>query len=124
LAALHSGFPLFLGAVCALLVAVSLGIAAEEFMHWPLERRRAPAEVHFISSLGAFLVIGQVVVLIWGNDPQVLRTSIDAVYEAAGLRATQGQIIGAVVALIALGGIFAWLRWTQVGLRFRAMSSN
>jgi len=83
LGALHAGFPWYLGVSCAVLAAVSLGLAVEEFIHWPLERRRAPAEVHFISSLGAFLVIGQVVVLIWGNDAQVLRTGVDAVYDVA-----------------------------------------
>jgi len=124
LGALHAGFPWYLGVSCAVLAAVSLGLAVEEFIHWPLERRRAPAEVHFISSLGAFLVIGQVVVLIWGNDAQVLRTGVDAVYDVAGLRVTGGQVVGAVVAIAMLTATFAWLRWTTIGLQFRAMASN
>jgi branched-chain amino acid transport system permease protein len=124
LAALRAGLPWFVGATCAVLAAIALGLAAEELVHWPLERRRAPPEVHFISSLGAFLVVGQVVVLIWGNDAQVFRTGIDSVFAVAGLRVTSGQLIGAGVALAALAGTFAWLHRTEVGLQFRAMSSN
>lgn len=124
LGALHIGAPWFLGVVCAALIAIALGLIGEELMHWPLERRRAPAEVHLIASLGAFLVIGQTVVLIWGNDAQALRTGADVVYEFAGLRVTGGQVVGALVAVAALAGTFAWLRWSDVGLQFRAMASN
>jgi branched-chain amino acid transport system permease protein len=118
------GLPWYVGAGCAMLAAVVLGGAAEQLIHWPLERRQAPAEMHFIASLGAFLVIGQIVVLIWGNDAQVLRAGVDVVYAFAGLRLTGGQVIGAVVSVAALAGTFAWLRGTDVGLQFRAMASN
>lgn len=124
LGALHVGMPWFAGAACAVLAAVVAGLATEELMHWPLDRRRAPPEVHFISSLGAFLVLGQVVVLVWGNDAQVLRAGIDTVFAAGGLRVTAGQVIGAGVAIAALAGVFAWLHWTDVGLQFRAMAGN
>lgn len=124
LAALRFGLPWYAGAGGAIAAAVGLGFAAEAIVHWPLERRRAPAEVHFISSLGAFLVIGQIVVLIWGNDAQILYTGVDTVYEVAGLRATAGQLIGAIVAATALAGTFAWMRWSDVGLQFRALASN
>lgn len=123
-AALAFGLPWFVGVGFAVAAAVALALAAEELMHWPLERRRAPSEVHFISSLGAFLVIGQVVVLIWGNDAHALRTGVDAVYEMDGLRATAGQVISALVAIAILVGTFAWLHWTEIGLQFRAMASN
>lgn len=124
LGSLHSGFHWALGGLFALLVAAALGIGAEEFIHWPLVRRRAPDEVHFISSLGAFLLIGPITVLIWGNDPKVFRTGIDAIFEFDGLRVTGGQAIGVVVASVGLAGTFAWLRWTEVGLQFRALASN
>ena len=124
LAALHAGTPWFIGVSCAMLAAAAAGLAAEELLHWPLERRRAPPEIHFISSLGAFLVIGQFIVLVWGNDAQVLRTGVDAVYAAGGVRMTAGQAIGAGVAISAIACTFAWLRWTEAGLQFRAMASN
>lgn len=124
LGALHAGLPWHIGVVSAALVAVALGVASEELIHWPLEYKRAPAEVHLISSLGAFLVIGQIVVLIWGNDAQVLQSGVDVVYAVAGLQLAGGQVIAAIVGVVALTGTFAWLHWTDVGLQFRAMASN
>lgn len=124
LAALHGGLHWSIGLGCAVFTAVGLGLAAEELMHWPLERRRAPSDVHFISSLGAFLVITRMVVLIWGNDAKVLSPGIDTVYSFAGLRVTAGQAIGAAVATAGLTGTFVWLRWSEVGLQFRALASN
>lgn len=124
LAALRAGVPWYLGIALAVLTCMALGLAAEGLVHWPLERRRAPAEVHFISSLGAFLVVGQVIVLLWGNDAQALRSGVDSVYELGGLRATAGQLISAAVAAGALACVFVWLRSTDIGLQFRAMASN
>lgn len=122
--AIGLGVPWPAGVVGAVVIAVTLGLAAEELMHWPLERRRAPSDVQFISSLGAFLVITRVLVLVWGNDAKVLYRGIDATHAIAGLRLTEGQIIGAVSAGLSLAGTFAWLRWSAVGLQFRALASN
>lgn len=124
LGCLRLGLPWYVGVGIAMVAAVALGWATEELIHWPLERRRAPAEVHFIASLGAFLVVGQVVVLIWGNDAQILRPGIDVVYTFAGLRLTGGQATGAIVSVAALAATFAWLQATEIGLQFRALANN
>ena len=78
-ACLRAGLPLWVGATAAGVAAVLLGLTAEELIHWPLERRRAPGEIHLIASLGLFLIVTQVIVLIWGSDAQVLSAGIDAV---------------------------------------------
>lgn len=124
LGALHAGLPGYIGIASALLVAVGLGVAIEELMHWPLELKRAPAEVHLISSLGAFLVIGQIVVLMWGNDAQFLRSGVELAYTVGDLQLADGQAIAAIVGVSVLAGTFTWLHWTDVGLQFRAMASN
>ena len=124
LAAVQAGQPWFAGAAAAVLVAVVLGVAAEELMHHPLERKRAPAAVHLIASLGAFLVVGQLIVLLWGSDAQVLRAGVDTIHVLAGLTVAGGQSAGAAAAVVALAATFAWLRWTDIGLQFRALAGN
>ena len=121
---LRAGQPWFLGAAMAILVAGALGLAGEELIHQPLERTLAPAAVHLIASLGTFLVLGQLVVLTWGSDAQVLRTGVDNVHRFAGLTMTDGQVVGAAVAVAALAATFTGLRTTEVGLQFRALASN
>lgn len=124
LSSLHVGLPWWAGVFLAVMVGAGLGLVAESLIHWPLERSRAPGDIHLISSLGMFLVVGQIVVLVWGNDPQVLRAGVDSVYQLGPLRVTQGQGFGAIFALLMLVGTLAWLRSSEVGLQFRAMASN
>jgi len=124
LGALQAGLPWFLGLFLTVLIAASLGLLAERFIHWPLELNRSPGEIHLIASLGMFLVVNQIAVLIWGNDPHTFRSGVDSVYSLSGFRITQGQAIGAAIAVSLLIGTFAWLRWSNLGLQFRAMASN
>ena len=124
IASAHAGLPWWLAIGATLLVAAALGLAAEHFIHWPLDRSRAPGEIHLIASLGAFLVVGQVVVLIWGSDAKVLRAGVDTVYQLGALRATQGQALAVFVSVAILAALAGWFRWSDVGLQIRAMASN
>lgn len=125
LAAIRLHVPWALGVFLALSVAVILSIVCEESIHWILERKRAPAAVHLIASLGASLVIVQIAVLIWGNDAQVLRAGVDYAYEfVGGVRITRGQLIGLASSLLTLSAVFMWLRRAGTGLELRGLASN
>lgn len=108
----------------SLLVGVVLSLACEALNHWPLERRKAPAGVHMIASLGAYIVIVQVIVLVWGNETKVLRRSLDAVVKLGGVVVTRAQVTAAAVSILLFIGVAAWLRFTNSGLRFRALAEN
>lgn len=120
----HAGVPWWFAVILTALVAAGLGLGAERLIHWPLERSRAPGEIHLIASLGAFLIVSQVVVLLWGSDAQLLGAGLDRIYELGGIRVSQGQVIAALGVSVVLAGLFAWLRWSDVGLQFRALASN
>jgi branched-chain amino acid transport system permease protein len=124
IAVTQAALPWWLGIGITLLVAAALGLAAEQFIHWPLDRSRAPGEVHLIASLGAFLVVGQVVVLTWGSDAKVLRPGVDTVYQLGALRVTEGQTLAVFVSVAILAALAGWFRWSDVGLQVRAMASN
>jgi branched-subunit amino acid ABC-type transport system permease component len=110
--------------VATVLIIAALSMLCEEWIHWPLARKHSPPEVHFISSLGAFLVIVQSAVLMWGSDPRFLREDVEAVHLFQALRLTQGQIVSALVAATCLGVVFVWLRFSNMGLASRALASN
>lgn len=112
------------GVMFALVISLLVGVLCEELLHWPFLRRGAPPEVNLIGSLGMFLVLIQVIAIIWGNDVQILRSGVDAVYSIGNLRLTRAQVIGFGGALLAIGVFFFWLWRTELGLRFRAMADN
>jgi branched-chain amino acid transport system permease protein len=123
-ACLRAGLPWWVGVSAALVAAVVLGWAAEDLIHWPLESQRAPGEIHLIASLGLFLIVIQTIVLAWGSDAQVVAAGIDIVNAFGPVRLTTGQLIGLAGSLFLLTATFAWLRWSDLGLQFRAMASN
>lgn len=102
-----------------------VGLLCEESLHWPFSRKFAPSEVHLIGSLGMYLVIGQIIAIIWGNDAQVIRAGVDRVYLFTdGLRLTQAQLISGASGIVILFIFFICLQKSNVGLQFRAMADN
>ena len=124
LTAIQLGVPLIVGILSSMLICVLLSIVCEEAIHWPFERKRAPAAVQFIGSLGAFLVIVQVVAVLWGTDTQLLEVGMDNIYQVGDVRLTEGQVTGGVLSLVILVLLLLWIHNSQLGLQFRALSDN
>lgn len=124
LTCLNNGLPLSFCILATLVVCGIIGLLCEEALHWPFLRKSAPPEIHLIGSLGMFLVIIQLIVLVWGNDTQVLKSGIDQVYAFWEIRLVHAQLVGGVLAIAALALFFLWLRNTNLGLQFRAMADN
>jgi len=124
LASLNAGLGWGGSLILAIGFAVLAGMLCEEILHWPFLRRGAPPEVHLIGSLGMFLVLVQVIAILWGNDVQVLRNGVDTVYSFGDLRLTRAQVLGGAGAVTVISSFFLWLRRTELGMQFRAMADN
>jgi branched-chain amino acid transport system permease protein len=124
LSAVAAGLAGAVAAALAVLAAAAAGMLAEESIHWPFERKRAPSEVHLIGSLGAYLVIVQCIALIWGNETQVLRMGVDETWTVAGISLAHTQLLGPVAALAATLALIAWLKGANRGLELRALADN
>lgn len=124
LALIRFGLPWPLAIALVVITAAVVSVLCEELIHWPLERKRAPSDVHLIASLGTSLIIVQIVVLSAGSDAQVLRAGVDTVYVFADIRVTKGQLVGSVLSCLLLAAAFAWLRLSPVGLQLRGLASN
>lgn len=114
--------PVAVGGALAAGVAVSL--LCDLLNHRPLERKRSSMGAHMISSLGIYMITVQVVALVWGNDPQVLKTGIGGVWRIEGLVMAHSQIAVLTVSLLLVGVFFSWLRFSDLGLRFRGLADN
>lgn len=124
LAIITVGIPAWAAATFAILAAACLGVLIDESIHWPFSCKRAPAEVHLIASLGAYLVIVQCIALIWGNETQVLRIGVDQTWTAFEVTLAQAQILGPILTLVATVTLFAWLNGASRGLELRALADN
>jgi len=125
LACLNSGWGIIISILVSLCVTGCIGVLCEEVVHWPFSRKSAPLEIHLIGSLGMFLVIIQVIALIWGNDIQVLRTGVDQVFVVSDrLRLTRAQLVGGMGAAAVLVIFFFLLQKSNLGLQLRGMADN
>jgi branched-chain amino acid transport system permease protein len=121
---LNISFPWPLAICAAILFAVALSISLEFISHSYLARKMAGPAVQLIASLGLYIVIVQITVLIWGNETRVLRNGSDSVIHILGVIVTGSQLIALCVAIISIISFIFFLRKSHSGLRFRALSEN
>lgn len=121
---LKNGYPWYLVVTAALLFGIFISIFFEVINHRFLENKRASSGAHLISSLGFYIIIVQIVVLIWGNQTKVIRTGVDSTLVLGSVIITYAQLTALIVSLIAVAGFYVWLKYTSIGLQFRALASN
>jgi branched-chain amino acid transport system permease protein len=118
------GFPWPIIVVMVILIAGLLSVLCEMINHAPLARNGASSGAHLVSSLGIYLIIVQVVSMIWGNETKVLRTGIDTGFRWNGVMLARSQILAMIAASACLLGYCLWLRFSDLGLKFRALADN
>ncbi len=124
LACLGIGLPDSVAVALAILAALLLGILIEQFVHWPLSAKQAPSEVHLIASLGFYLVLTQIIAIVWGSETKTLRDGMDSVWTVFEMTLAKAQVLGPVVVLLITGGFFLWLNKANRGLELRALADN
>jgi len=73
-AASEAGVPLAVGIVLAVATSVLVAVACEWLNHARLARKGASDGAHLISSLGIYILLAQLIAILWGNDTKTLRT--------------------------------------------------
>jgi branched-chain amino acid transport system permease protein len=121
---LQNGFPWSIALFASLFTILLLSLGCEVINHAPLTRRRASLGVHLVSSIGLFIIIVQIVVLIWGNETKVLREGVDTVINLANITLTYAQVLTFFITIIMIAIFFLWLKFTNLGLQFRALADN
>lgn len=116
--------PLIFAILVSVLAAVVISIANEFFNHSQLEKRKASLESHFIASLGIYIIIVQVIAIIWGNETKVLRAGIDKVFKFGDIIITKSQMISGIVSIFIISAFLIWLKKNKLGIKFRALSDN
>lgn len=113
-----------LGLMAALFACSAISLATLRFNHAPLIARRATPGIHLIASLGLYLVVTQLLVMAFGDDPKVASfVGFGTVSTGAiALDERQATLLTAGAAL--LTAAVAGLKFSKVGLKLRALASN
>ena len=115
-------WPLAVGiAVCA---GVGVSLLCDLLNHRPLAKKNSSMGAHMISSLGIYMMLVQVIALVWGNDPQVLKVGVGGVSRMGGLVMAHSQLAVLFGSIVLIGVFFAWLKFSNLGLQFRGLADN
>jgi branched-chain amino acid transport system permease protein len=112
----------------AIIVAIVGGVCISLFCEWlnhgPLARKGASTGAHMISSLGLYMMLVQVVAIIWGPDTRSLRTGLDSTHEFYGVSVAPAQWMALTISVCLLSLFAAVLMHSNIGLRLRALADN
>lgn len=116
--------PLLLAAFIAIMLTMGLSLTTEVTVYRPLKNRKASLNVVMIASIGLMTVIVNLIAMFFGNETKVVDNSIQQPLVLGNVIVTMPQmwqlIVGACLLLVFM---FA-LRWTNWGVRLRALSSD
>ena len=111
----------------ALLLAVALSSAAgfgiDRVIYQPLGRHRSSGATLLIASLGVYILVENMIALVYGTDTQVLLPGVQRTFSLAGatITGTQAAEIGILV-LVLVAAI--WIRRSPIGLWLRSTAND
>lgn len=123
-ACLQYRLPLIFAVFLSLTIGIAISIACELLIHSHLEKRGTSSGAHLISSLGIYIIIIQIISIIWGNETKVLREGIDKVFKFGDIIVTKSQVIAGIVPVFFIAAFLIWLKKNKLGIQFKALSDN
>ena len=123
--AVGAGLPVWLSALIVVgVIAPILGVFLDRQLFRPLEGQ--PQIISVIATVGLFVLFRGVVDLIWHGETK----SVPSLFPPGVVHLPGGTVIGKdqlgvlIVAVVAALGLGAMLRYTKIGIAFRAVVSN
>jgi branched-chain amino acid transport system permease protein len=109
--------------VAATLLVALLGMLANKLFFWPL--RREHEFTILLASLGLSLFLVNGTELLFGADPKYLDSPFaDETVEVGSIVVTQQRLLIFLVAAVAIGGLYAFIRFSRLGKMMRATAQN
>lgn len=119
------GWPMIFAIPAAIGMCAILGIMIELIVYRPLRHKGSSSLVMLLASLGTYIVLQNVVSMIFGDDTKSIRSGV--VKEGIsifGARITPVQITIVVVSFVLLFCCFLFLKKTRIGHSMRAVANN
>ncbi len=118
--------PLALSILFSILAAILLGVGIEGIIYRPLRGVGASSMEILLSSLGLFIFLQNLMIIIWKSDPRVLPVA-DAVSKSvtfAGIWVTRLQLIIIGASILLWFALLLFTRRTRMGKAIRALESD
>jgi branched-chain amino acid transport system permease protein len=121
----HLDIHLWLAVLLAIIISAILGMLCEIGIYKPLRKRKSSPMILLIASLGLYVVMQNVISLIWGDDTKSFRSGVIKVgHELYGAFITDSQIITILVCVALFIIYLLFMRYSLIGRKILAVSSN
>ena len=119
------GFSLWFAIPLAVVGVVLISAISEISLYKPLRKRETSSWKMLIASLGLYVILQNLISLIWGDDTKSIRTwPVKVGHNILDAYITDVQIITIVVSVILFTSTILFLQYTSLGKQIRAVSSN
>ncbi|MBM4056042.1 MAG: branched-chain amino acid ABC transporter permease [Planctomycetes bacterium] len=117
----YLGIAIPLATVCAVIISVLI----ELLIYKPLRKQNTSSWKMLIASLGLYVILQNLISLIWGDDTKSIRTwPVKVGHNILGAYITDVQIITITASITLFIGVLLFLHYTLLGKQIRAVSSN
>ena len=118
-------FPLIISITFAILCAAGVGALSEISIYKPLRKRNASPMIMMISSLGLYIILQNIISIIWGDHTKSFRKgNVKVGHEFFGAYITDIQITTIIVCLTLFAACALFMKYSRIGRNIRAVASN
>ena len=109
----------------AIVSATAVGMLSEIALYKPLRKRNASPMILMIASLGLYIVLQNLISMLWGDSTKSVRTGeIKVGHEFFGAYITDIQIITIAVCVALFVACVLLMKYSRIGRNIRAVASN
>ena len=125
LVSIQQGLPLWVAVPVSVIAGILLMLAVNQWIYKPLQKRKPESWQMMIASLGLYVVLQNVVSIVWGVSTLSFRTwEVKQGHEFLGAYITDVQITTIVASVVLLAASWLFLEKTNIGQQIKAVSSN
>ena len=115
------GFNPFLAMLMAILLVIVLGGAAYKLFIEPIREHEAAV---LIATIALAMILQEVVLLFFSGDFRTVPPLVPGYLDLSGVKIAYQQLLTIAMALIILGGVWAFLSKTRLGLAIRSTAQD
>ena len=118
------GLSVIPASVVAIVLTMLLSLLSEVLVYRPLKNKKASLNVAMIASIGLMTVIVNTIAMCFGNETKVVENTILQPLNIGDIIITTPQEYQTLTGIVILAVFMAVLKWTNWGLRLKALSSD
>lgn len=108
----------------AIAVVAMLIWVIEKTIYLPLNKKQSNQSISLIASMGLYVVIVNVLALLFGNENKTIENSISGSFEFGNIIFTKVQMIQTVIGIVATATFLIYLKLTKSNLALQSVSDN